>query len=193
MALYECFDSFAGFERYLEDGGPDLEPAVRMLIAEWCKYALDRAWFFYPDALPTEVLATESRNGHIDPKLSFPVEDLYGDGQPAGQVGQEVYGAGAAFVFASRMYHNIEGAPFRLFCNHFVRASERIGDKAVSLQLDGGERCVAALAVLRLDRKPLPKVTVRLAGEDIIRPHHRQADWTEFHIPADGRVVLTWK
>ena len=42
------------------------------------------------------------RNGHIDRKLSFPVEDLYVDGQQAGQVGQEIYGAGAAFVFASR-------------------------------------------------------------------------------------------
>ncbi|RYE55728.1 MAG: hypothetical protein EOP18_05460, partial [Rhizobiaceae bacterium] len=38
MAIYECFDSFAAFERYLDDSGPDLEPAARMLIAEYCKY-----------------------------------------------------------------------------------------------------------------------------------------------------------
>ena len=52
---YECFDSFAAFERYLKDSGPDLDPAARMLISEYCKYALDRAWYYYPDALPAEI------------------------------------------------------------------------------------------------------------------------------------------
>jgi hypothetical protein len=104
MAIYECFDSFAAFERYLNDSGPDLEPAARMLIAEYCKYALDRAWYYYPDALPPEAISPEQRetNGHVDRKLSFPLEDLYPDGQLAGQVGQEIYGAGAAFIFATR-------------------------------------------------------------------------------------------
>lgn len=86
MANSECFDSFTAFERYLDDSGPHLEPAARMLIAEYCKYALDRAWYYYPDALPPEVLSPEQRetNGHIDRNLSFPLEDLYADGQPAG-------------------------------------------------------------------------------------------------------------
>ena len=44
MAIYECFDSFTAFEAYLTDSGPDLEPAARMLVGEYCKYALDRAW-----------------------------------------------------------------------------------------------------------------------------------------------------
>ena len=65
MAIYECFDSFAAFEKYLDDSGPDLDPAARMLIAEYCKYALDRAWYYYPDALPEDVLAEKQRNGHI--------------------------------------------------------------------------------------------------------------------------------
>ena len=45
MAIYECFDAFTAFEVYLDDSGPDLDPAVRMLVAEYCKYALDRAWY----------------------------------------------------------------------------------------------------------------------------------------------------
>lgn len=39
-----------------------------MLISEYCKYALYRAWFYYPDALPEALLADEQRNGHIDRK-----------------------------------------------------------------------------------------------------------------------------
>ena len=94
MAMYECFDSYAGLEHFLRDSGPDLEPAVRMLVSEYCKYVLHRGWYYYPDALPADILSPEVRNGHVDRKLSFPVDDLHADGSPPGQVGQEVYGAG---------------------------------------------------------------------------------------------------
>jgi hypothetical protein len=192
MAIYECFDSFAAFEHYLDDSGPDLEPAVRMLVAEYCKYALDRAWYYYPDALPKEMIATEIRNGHIDRALSFPLEDLYADGQPAGQVGQEIYGAGAAFVFATRSFHRVDDAPFLLHCNHFVRARERLADRALSISLDGGETCVAALSLVRAKRRTLPRTRVTTAGGDVIRPKAVTADRIDYVVPANGRLVLSW-
>ena len=192
MAIYECFDSFAAFELYLKDSGPDLDPAARMLISEYCKYALYRAWFYYPDALPSEVLATENRNGHIDAKLSFPLEDLYHDGQQAGQVGQEVYGAGAAFVFASRAFHNVEGAPFRMFCDHFLMASERNSETSMSLELGGGDACEASLSFVRTGRRKLPPLSVVTAGGDRVRPHHTEADRIDFNVPANGRVTVNW-
>ncbi|WP_156370375.1 hypothetical protein [Novosphingobium sp. Leaf2] len=149
MAIYECFDSFTAFEYYLDDRGLALEPAVRMLISEYCKYALDRTWYYYPDALPAKALSPEQRdsNGHIDRKLSFPREDIYPDGQLTGQVCQEVCGAGAAFVFATRAFHNVEGAPFHLYCDHFVRARERTGDRTLTLTLDGGRHVVPGSAL----------------------------------------------
>jgi hypothetical protein len=193
MAIYECFDSFAAFECYLRDSGPELEPAARMLISEYCKYALDRAWFYYPDALPENVLADEIRNGHIDRDLSFPLEDLYVDGQPAGQVGQEIYGAGAAMVFASRAFHVVKDAPFRLFCDHFIMASERTGDRAISIRLDGGETCAAMLSVVRTGQVKLPPLTVKTVGGDIVRPRKRTAERIDFHVPANGRLILGWE
>jgi hypothetical protein len=195
MAIYECFDSFTAFEHYLIDSGPDLEPAARMLVSEYCKYALDRAWFYYPDTLPADALSDKQRdtNGHLDRSLNFPVEDLYVDGQPAGQVGQEVYGAGAAFVFATRAFHAIEDAPFRLYCDHFVRASERINGQALSIMLDGGETCSAGLSVVRMKRRKLPRLTVSTAGGDVLRPIHSIADRIDFRVPASGRLIITWK
>src|SRR4029079_15099062 len=87
MAMYECFESHAGFEEYLAQAGPNLEPAARMLISEYCKYALSRSWFYYPDALPRGAIQHgDHQSGVINPKLNFPLEDLYPDGQPAGQV-----------------------------------------------------------------------------------------------------------
>ncbi|MDB5705479.1 MAG: hypothetical protein JWN66_2595 [Sphingomonas bacterium] len=194
MAIYECFDSYAAFEHYLDDSGPDLEPAARMLIAEYCKYALDRAWYYYPDALPPEAISPKQRetNGHVDRKLCFPLEDLYADGQPAGQVGQEIYGAGAAFVFATRAFHHVEGAPFRLYCDHFVRASERTGDHALTITLDGGETCTAGLSLVRQKRRKLTKAKVITIGGDVLRPHAVSDERVDYRVPANGRVVLTW-
>ena len=192
MALYECFDSFAAFEHYLKDSGPDTDPAVRLLLSEYCRYALDRAWFYYPDALPPEALAKESRNGHIDRKLSFPLEDLYVDGQPAGQVGQEIYGAGAAFVFASRMFHTVRDAPFRVFCDHFLLASERPSERSFSVQLGGGDGCVARLSLIPLSRKKMPDVEVMIAIGDRLRPHHEENGRLDYVVPADGRITIAW-
>ena len=193
MAMYECFESFAGFEEYLAQAGPDLEPAVRMLVSEYCKHALDRAWFYYPDALPKEAIHEgEHQSGVICPDLSFPLEDLYPDGQKAGQVGQEIYGAGGAFVFATRSQHTVEGAPFRLYCNQFIRASERTGARALSIQLDGGETCSADVSLVRLPRRKLPRASIETAGGDQIRPRSSSKDRIDFRVPASGRFILTW-
>jgi len=195
MAIYECFDSYAAFERYLDDSGPDLEPAARMLIAEYCKYALDRGWFYYPDALPPEIISPKQRetNGYVDRKLSFPLEDLYPDGQLAGQVGQEIYGAGAAFIFATRSFHPVEGAPFRLYCDHFARTMERTGDRSLALTLDGGETCIAGLSLLRLKRHTLTRTRLTTVDGDVLRPHASSDDRIDYRVPANGRLVLTWE
>lgn len=195
MAIYECFDSFAAFEHYLSDSGPDLEPSARMLISEYCKYALDRAWFYYPGALPPEAISEEQRenNGHIDPALSFPLEDLYADGQPAGQVGQEIYGAGAAFIFATRSLHPVTDAPFSLSCDHFVRASERTGKRAIMMTLDGGETCTARLSFVRSPRRKLPRTRVATLDGDVLRPHATTPDRIDYQVPAQGRLLLSWE
>jgi hypothetical protein len=192
MAMYECFDSFSAFERYLKDSGPDIDPSVRLLLSEYCRYALDRAWYYYPDSLPEEAIADKSRNSYVDRKLSFPVEDLYVDGQQAGQVGQEIYGAGAAFIFASRAFHSVGGAPFRIFCDHFLLASERPSDRSISFQLGGGEGCVAALSLVRTGRAKLPEFTVTTMDGDRVRGHPREPGRMEYHVPADGRITVAW-
>ncbi|MCC2981041.1 hypothetical protein [Sphingomonas sp. IC4-52] len=195
MAMYECFDSFVAFEQYLRDGGPDLEPEARMLINEYCKYVLSRAWYYYPDALPPEAISDKQRepNGHIDHKLSFPLEDLYPDGQQAGQVGQEVYGAGAAFIFATRAFHHVEGAPFRLYCDYLVRGVERTGDRALTITLDGSEPCTANLRLVRLKRRKLTKTTVTTSDGDALRPYATSDDRIDYNVPANGRLVITWE
>ena len=193
MAMYECFDSFSAFERYLKDSGPDVDPAVRLLLTEYCRYALDRAWYYYPDSLPPDTISPTQRenNGHIDRALSFPVEDLYIDGQQAGQVGQEVYGAGAAFVFASRCFHTVRDAPFLIFCDHFLLASERPAERSLSFQLGGGEGLEATVALLPIGRTRLPDFAVTTLAGDRIEAR-REGRRVEYRVPADGRITIAW-
>lgn len=192
MALYECFDSYAAFERFLDLGGPDLIPSAKMLVSEYCRYALHRAWFYYPDALPKEALATEQRNGEIDRALSFPVEDLYPDGQPAGQVGQEIYGAGAAMVFATRAYHPVPGAPFVIFCDYFLRAVTRIDERTLSLKIDGEDNHVANFALVRTGRAPFPNVIVRKLSGEVISTTMATADERRYDVPPYTGLILSW-
>lgn len=192
MAIYECFDSFAAFERYLDLGGPDLIPSARLLVTEYCRYALFRAWSYYPDALPPEAIATKQRNGEIDASLSYPVEDLYPDGQPAGQVGQEIYGAGAAMVFATRAFHRIEGAPFLLFSDHFVRSLTRIDADGISLRIEGEDGGKAQLILIRDGRKALPPAVLSTLSGEVISACNQSAEELAFEIPAKISLELRW-
>jgi hypothetical protein len=194
MALFECYDSYAAFEEYLRDGGPDLNRAVRTLLSEYCRYALHRTWFYYPDALPRGAISPKQRepNGTIKRSLSFPVEDVYIDGQQAGQVGQEVYGAGAAFVFATRAFHVVEGAPFRIFCDQFLTRSERPTQRQINFQVDGAETRTAKLMVLQTGRTKLPRINLTNASGEQIRPASRKADRIEYVVPATDEYALRW-
>ena len=194
MAIYECFDSFAAMKHMLADGDATLSDSARMLASEYCKYALDRAWYYYPDALPPEAVSPKQRdsNGHLDRKLSFPVEDLYADGQQAGQVGQEIYGAGAAFCFATRTFHSIGGAPFWLACDHFVSGIEIVGPKCVRARLAGVRPMDAAVYLVRRKHRRMPDIRVSGVGGSDVRFLRKDADRVDYRVPAGGAFEVRW-
>ena len=190
MAAYECFDSYAAFERLLDYGGPDLIPSVKLLVGEFCRHALDRAWYYYPDTLPEEAIATEIRNGHIARELNFPLEDLYPDGQPAGQVGQEIYGSGAAMIYATRAFHHIEDAPFLLFCDSFVRAIHRLDRHTLNFKIDGHELGPVRLALIPTGKDKFePKLwTATREPIELALVDGRLEGW----VPANVAMLLSW-
>ena len=118
MAPYEELEALAKFYEYLKMGGASLRPSVRRLIAEYCKFALDRGWHYYPAALPPGAIALKQRNGRIERNLAIPLEDLQDGFEQSGQVGQEVYGAGLALVCATRYYIQLPVADVQVFCEY---------------------------------------------------------------------------
>ncbi|OJU11164.1 MAG: hypothetical protein BGN86_15170, partial [Caulobacterales bacterium 68-7] len=187
MAMYECFESLAAFDEYLATAPEGVDRSARLLTAEYRRYALDRAWFYYPDALPENVLAKEHRNGHVDRQLSFPLEDLYADGQPQGQVGQEIYGCGAAFVFATHAFLRFENAPFLAFCEYPLRQIDRLGERQVLLRVDGAPDLQCALRLIG----EAPGVSVRMNGKAV--PRRVTKAHIEFIIPGGAELTIAWK
>jgi hypothetical protein len=118
IAPYEELEAHAKFHEFLELGGDDLRPSLKLLLAEFQKYALDRCWYYYPDALPVDAVAAKPRNGRIERDLAVPLEDLQDGREASGQVGQEVYGAGLAFVMTSRHYMHLDGTGMTAFCDY---------------------------------------------------------------------------
>lgn len=186
MAAYEAFEMFAAFDEALKISDVELPESLKLLMCEYRRYALDVLWSFYPDFLPIDSLATDIRNGHIDRALSIPVEDVYGDGSPAGQVGQEVYGAGAAFVVASRAYFPCGDAPFRLFADYPARVEP--GDGQVKIKLNGPKGQTARIRLIALDDKAgPPKATI-----DGMEPVGSGESYVEYRPPADAEIEVKW-
>jgi hypothetical protein len=186
MAAYEAFEMFAAFDEALKISDSELPEPLRLLMCEYRRYAFDFLWSFYPDFLPAEALATEVRNGHIDRALSLPLEDVYGDGSPAGQVGQEVYGAGSAFVVASRAYFPCGDAPFRLFADYPARVEP--GEGQVKIKLNGPKGMTGRIRLIALDDKAgPPKVNI-----DGLEPSGSGDSYIEYRPPADADITVTW-
>lgn len=191
MAMYECFESYAAIYEYLDIAGEAIPEDIQLLLTEYCKYTVSRAWFYYPMELPEEDISPEVRNGYINRNLSFPMEDLYADGKPAGQIGQEIYGCGGAFVFATRAYHKLKNAPHLIYCEYPLREWQE-GDKQVMLQTWGAPGFACRVRVIPRDGNKLSRVMLRREDGQEAGGHVTDEGHCEFRIPAGEKVTISW-
>ena len=188
-AVFEAFESFAAFHQMFEHAGDALPDSARLLVTEYCRHLLSRAWFYYPGELPEECLAKEIRNGHLDQSLAIPMEDLYPIGDPAGAVGQEVYGAGAAFAFATRTFHTVPDAPFQVACEYPVTVLSADAN-CIALRVHGVPACSCRLKLISADG-PLPPVSVQGSGQEIAGSDTRPGE-LEYAVPGGSDIDLRW-
>ena len=147
IAPYEELEAHAKFNDYLAFGGEDVRPSLQLLIAEFQKYSTERSWFYYPDALPLDSVATQPHNGRIERNLSVPLEDLRDGMEASGQVGQEIYGAGLAFVIASRHYVSLPDGAAMAYSNYPMLEFTSNGDGSATWRAGGDPRCSGELRV----------------------------------------------
>ena len=178
MAPFECYESFCAFHECLAIAQDDLPECSRLLMAEFVRFALERGWWFYPSSLKETSVAHTPRNGENVRDLAFPLEDLYADGQAAGQVGQEIYGAGAAFAYATRAFHRLEGDRL-LFCEYPLLDLDRSA-KGARFVVQGAPGWSCRASIL-----PPEGATVKVDGEKV--------DAARFEVPVGATIEVAWR
>lgn len=137
-AVFEEHECLASAHRYLQMAyayRAPLPEGILALLPEYVKYACQRIPYYFPPLLPADILAPEVKSGYLDKDLWMPVEDL-GDGwEPVGQVGQEVYGAGALFNLVNRHFFDLD-KDTRLFLEYPAVEMKRLKN-SLSFRLTG--------------------------------------------------------
>jgi len=196
LALYEELEMLAAFHEYLDMAGDDAPPVARVLLPEYCKYLIDRAWYHYPSEIPRETLAEKPAKGVIDRNLSIPLEDIRDGWEKVGQVGQQVYGAAAPFVFATRHTHEVRGEAFVVHCDVPIGGysvhRQTQGKGTVRFHARGDPRCSCCVRVIARDFAPLPQVRLSNQGK-AVRGVLTRFGYLEFELPANAAVTLTWR
>ncbi len=120
IAPMEEHQSWYSLRQYYLLARRALPNSARRLVAEFLRYAPMTIWDTYPPHLPPESYhqgkAFWNTTNVYD--LYIPLEDLNDGWRRNGSVGQELYGAGAAFNLATEAYTRVSGTGILLFCEY---------------------------------------------------------------------------
>jgi hypothetical protein len=193
-AVYEELEGYAALHDYLAHYDGDAPEWLKILIPEFIRHLLYKASFYYPPNLPGEVLVDKPKTGEIDPKLWIPIEDIYDGWEKAGQVGQEVYGAGLPFGIVPRQYWRVPNEKFMIYIDYPIKDfSAREGE--TSFQVLGDRRLFCRMRIIPTSRAALPDFQVMTGQGESAEP--LQARLTEeghleFSIFGDRKVSVQW-
>lgn len=193
-AVYEEQEGFAAFHYYLHEAeGLELLPAVPLLMAEFIRYMLHRAAYYYPPLLPEEMLHPKPVSGELNHKLWIPLEDIQDGWKQSGAVGQEVYGAGLPFVLLPRHYYMVPAQSFKLFLdypsgNYYYRGKQR----TLHFSVQGDERLTCRMLLIPIDDTPLPAFTVTGAGGKKLEGHMTADGHMEYQIHGNQKIAIKW-
>jgi hypothetical protein len=116
IAPYEEGEVFACFRAYLAEMADEAPSSLVELLVEYGRHLLGRARYYLPEEIPPHLLCDSPKEGIVDRNLPVPVEDIYPSMLPAGQVGQELYGAALALILTTHAFHRWRKVPFMVWC-----------------------------------------------------------------------------
>jgi hypothetical protein len=194
-AVYEELEGFAAFHEYLGDYGWDMPESIKILFAEFIRNMLYKASFYYPPNLPKEVMVEKPKTGELDPKLWIPLEDMYDGWEQAGQVGQEVYGAGMPFAIIPRQYWRIPNEKFMIFVDYPVQDFSSIEKGEALFRVLGDQRLSCSMRIMPMGRARLPKFEVGTERGDTtetLQGRETPEGHIEYKLFGDRTVIVQW-
>jgi hypothetical protein len=190
-AVYEEQEVFCALHDYLEHAKDvDILPSIRLLASEYIRYLVDRAPYYYPPMLPSDMLSEEVKVGEVDSKLWVALEDLHDGWEKSGEVGQEVYGAGNAFGILPRHYHLID-EKFILYADYPISSKRKTNTNTLVIQLAGDARIECRLRIIPKDIEKR-KFNLKLADDTKIIPQNTKEGHLEFLVHGKQQLVIKW-
>lgn len=195
-AAYEEQEVFAIMHDYLKEAeGEDILPSIKLLLAEFIRYIVHRAAYYYPPNLPKEMLSDEVKMGQLDPRLWIALEDIHDGWEKSGEVGQEVYGAGVAFGIVPRHFHKVPGENFFVHIDYPVINFTTRKNGMASFTVQGDPRMTCRLAIVPCGDGPLPHfeiISAQAGGNDKLKATPATDSHVEYIIHGGQKVTLRW-
>lgn len=187
-SAYEEMEVYAALSEYIiKSKNVEIIPALKILIPEFIKYAINRIAYYYPTMLPEEMLSKEVKTGELQPNLWIPVEDLYNGWERSGQIGQEVYGAGVAFGIVPKQYIKVN-EDFLIFIDYPISQYSKRG-KSITLTIDGDKSMFFNLKIIQINQKI--KVKILLNGK-VLTKLKKTAKMQEYEIEGQSKIKVEW-
>jgi len=96
-------------------------------------------------------------------------------------------------VFATRVFHPIDGAPFMLHCDRFIRALTRTDERTVSFSLAGPAGLGAKVSLIAQGTGKQVAARMRDASGAVLVPvKDAPGMLSRFEVPAQGAYTLSW-
>ncbi|WP_142687712.1 hypothetical protein [Chitinophaga polysaccharea] len=192
-AVYEETECFASFSDYLllaED--ISIPASIRLLLAEFIRYYINRANYYYPPMLPDDCIAKNTKTGEVAKELWLPIEDLQDGWAESGTVGQEVYGAGLPFTLVPHHYYTIPGESLLVYIDYPTAGFSTRG-KTATFRLLGHKKGACHMRIMPIKkRKELPRITVT-NGRDALNATVYDNGHLEFKLKGNQQIVISWK
>jgi hypothetical protein len=195
-AVYEELEGFAALHDYLDRFGSEIPESLNILIPEFLRNMLYKASFYYPPNLPREALVEKPKTGEIDPKLWIPIEDIYDGWEQAGQVGQEVYGAGLPFGMIPRQYWRVPGEKFMIYVEYPIQHYSTVEEDSAIFRVLGDRRLSCRLRIMPTGRAELPQCKVVTECDDkteTLEARKTSEGHLEYELFGDRIVTVEWK
>lgn len=194
-AVYEEQEVFCAFHDYLRHAKDvEIEPSVRLLMAEYIRFLVERAVYYYPTMLPKEMLVEKPKVGELDPNLWIALEDLHDGWEQSGNVGQEVYGAGNAFGILPRHYMQVPEAGLMIYIDYPTYGFAPYKHQPVSFKLAGDGRLRCRLMIVKTGTDKLPEITLTLKkSKETLKGKKVAGGNLEFEVAGDSEIHVNWK
>jgi hypothetical protein len=195
-AVYEELEGFAAFHDYLTHFSGEAPAWMNILVAEFHRCMLYKASFYYPPNLPPEIMVEKPKTGEVDPKLWIPLEDIYDGWQQAGQVGQEVYGAGLPFGLIPRHYWPVPGKKFMIYVDYPIKNFSTVHEGKAMFRVLGDPRLYCRLRIIPTGRSKLPEIEVmteRDESTETLQARETSEGHMEYDLFGDRIVIVQWQ